>query len=155
MNKQNFKNYFAGYKNEHREKLYKINNKFYITNLISIIKLNGNYGIDVSEEIDINTKKSLEILFDRFMNYEEVGYVSELDSKNSEYRTLYLNDGNILKDYEVRDIQLRKIRKVLTLDKRTDIKTYVVSSGKINPSYAIKMYNNIGEVAFLLPVKIY
>lgn len=74
MNKQHLKNYFRGYNNKFRDKVYKSkdDHNFYITNLISVVKL---YTID-SDYID-GDESNIKKFVDMFDSWEYYGYIDQ------------------------------------------------------------------------------
>ena len=76
INKSLFKNYFRGFKNDWRDKIYEYEGKYYFTNKISVVRLNSNYGLEVDS--DKERGKILHDMIERFECFYEFGYTDEI-----------------------------------------------------------------------------
>lgn len=151
MNIQHFKNYFRGFKNDWRDKIYEYEGKYYFTNKISVVRLNYNYGL----EVDPNKERG-KILHDMIKGFEhfyEFGYTSEITG-NRDYRCIKDNICNvIIPEYQVNALQIDKISNLLKAkDKKQVLKNRNSTSAM---KYIIKIENADDEVGYLLPIKIY
>lgn len=140
MNKQYLKNYFRGYNNKFRDKVFKSkdDHNFYITNLISVVKL---YTVDSDyiEGDESNIKKFVE-MFDN--DYEDYGY---LDDK-----------GHIFDFYKIPNMDfgcdIRKLEKIQLLVKQNEYP--IVKKKKDTDQYVIKVIG-VNGYGYLLPIRNY
>ena len=151
FNKQFFKNYFRGFKNDWRDKIYEYNGKYYFTNKISVVRLDSNYGLEVDP--DEKRGKILHDMMEGFENFYEFGYLDEITG-NRDYRCIKeMISDFIISDYQVNVKQLEKISDLLKARKHKR----VLRNGNLTSAmkYIVKIENADDEVGYLLPVKIY
>ena len=139
MNKQHFNNYFRGYKNKFRDKLFKDGDEYYCTNLVSIVKLYSSYGLDYTDETS-----RLKDYVDMFDNeYELYGYTDLM--------------GHIFDMKSIPNMDFccdpRKIEKVQLLVKGCMNAPRVVKR-KDRDQYAIKIDGDYGY-GYILPIRNY
>lgn len=151
INKQHFKNYFRGYKNDWRDKLFKYKDKYYMTNMISVVRLNSNYGLEVDS--DEKRGKILHDMYESFTFFYEFGYIGEITG-NREYRNIKDKETDvILSNYQVNALQVEKITNLLKA--REHIRVYKNGNSTSALKYIVKIENADDESGYLLPVKIY
>lgn len=140
MNKQHFKNYFRGYHNKFREKLFwnKDDRNFYCTNLISVIKLFSSYDLEFEEGDPSNIKKFVDMFDEEYENYgivDKEGHIFD-------------NHNNPNLDYGV---DYRKLDKIMLLLQGNEV-TVVKRKDRDQFAIKIKGYNGYG---YLLPIRNY
>ena len=151
LNKQHFKNYFRGFKNDWRDKIYEYDGKYYFTNKISLVRLNSNYGLEV--ENDKERGKILHDMFEGFEYFYEFGYTDEITG-NTDYRCIKDKICNvIISEYQVNALQLEKISTLLKAREHKRVLKNGNSTSRMK--YIVKIENSDDEVGYLLPIKIY
>ena len=151
ISKSLFKNYFRGFKNDWRDKIYEYDGKYYFTNKISVIRLNSNYGLEVDSDKDRG--KILHDMIEGLSYFYEFGYTDEITG-NREYRCIKEKDTDvIISNYQVSAIYLEKISDLLKAKEHKR----VLKNGNstLAMKYIVKIENADDEVGYLLPIKIY
>lgn len=111
-------------------------NKYLISDGFSVIALNNNPGVDISESL-----YGLERIYDDFIKLEPECEV--LYKKGEQY--LIINE-----DYAVSSFLINNINTIIKGDR------YIVVRQSINTTPILKIVNSkTGEYAFILPVKVY
>lgn len=151
ISKSLFKNYFRGFKNDWRDKIYEYDGKYYFTNKISVVRLNSNYGLEVDS--DTERGKILHDMIDRFECFYNFGYTDEITG-NRDYRCIKEMVCNvIIPEYQVNALQIEKISNLL---KAREHKTVLKNANSTSAmKYIVKIENADDEVGYLLPIKIY
>ena len=151
ISKSLFKNYFRGFKNDWRDKIYEYDGKYYFTNKISLVRLNSNYGLEV--DYDKERGKILHDMIDRFECFYNFGYTDEITG-NRDYCCIKDMVCNvIIPEYQVNALQIEKISKLL---KAREHKTVLKNGNSTSAmKYIVKIENADDEVGYLLPIKIY
>lgn len=151
INKQHFKNYFRGFKNDWRDKIYEYDGKYYFTNKISVVRLNSNYGLEVDP--DKRRGEVLYRMFEGFSFFYEFGYIDEITG-NRNYRCIKEKDTDvIISNYQVKALQIEKISDLLKAKEHKRVLKNGNSTSAMK--YIIKLENADDEVGYLLPIKIY
>ena len=151
LNKQHFKNYFRGFKNDWRDKIYEYEGKYYFTNKISIVRLNSNYGLEVDS--DKERGKILHDMFEGFDSFYEFGYTAEITG-DRDLRCIKESFSNfIISEYRVNALQIEKITDLLKAKDENIVLKNANSTSAMK--YIVKIENADDEVGYLLPIKIY
>ena len=151
LNKQHFKNYFRGFKNDWRDKIYEYEGKYYFTNKISLVRLNSNYGFEVDS--DKERGKILHDMIEGFDYFYEFGYIDEITG-NRDYRCIKDKDTDvIISNYQVNALQIEKITNMLKAKEHKRVLKNGNSTSAMK--YIVKIENADDEVGYLLPIKIY
>lgn len=151
ISKSLFKNYFRGFKNDWRDKIYEYDGKYYFTNKISIVRLNSNYGLEVDSDKD--SGKILHDMFDEFDYFYEFGYTAEITG-NRKFRCIKDKDTDvIISNYQVNALQIEKISDLLKAKEHKRVLKNGNSTSAMK--YIVKIENADDEVGYLLPIKIY
>ena len=151
INKSLFKNYFRGFKNDWRDKIYEYEGKYYFTNKISVVRLNSNYGLEVDS--DKERGKILHDMIERFECFYEFGYTDEITG-DRDFRCIKesLSDF-IISNYQVNALQIEKISDLLKAKEHKRVLKNANSTSAMK--YIVKIENADDEVGYLLPIKIY
>ena len=151
ISKQHFKNYFRGFKNDWRDKIYEYDGKYYFTNKISVIRINSNYGLEVDENKERG--KILHDMIERFECFYEFGYTAEITG-NIDFRCIKDKDNDvIISNYQVNALQIEKITNLLKAREHKKVLKNGNSTSAMK--YIVKIENADDEVGYLLPIKIY
>lgn len=151
ISKTLFKNYFRGFKNDWRDKIYEYDGKYYFTNKISLVRINSNYGLEVDS--DKERGKILHDMIDRFECFYNFGYTDEITG-NRDYRCIKDMVCNvIIPEYQVNALQIEKISNLLKAREHKTVLKNVNSTSAMK--YIVKIENADDEVGYLLPIKIY
>lgn len=140
MNKQCFKNYFRGYNNKFRDKLFfnKEDRNYYCTNLISIVKLYSSYELEYIEG-EPRLKEFVDMFDDE---YEEYGYIDK-------YGHIFERNRKPNLDFAC---DIRKLEKISNLVyQNTDP---IVLKRKDRDQFVIKVEGECGY-GYLLPIRNY
>ena len=151
ISKSLFKNYFRGFKNDWRDKIYEYNGKYYFTNKISVVRLNSNYGLEVDS--DKERGKILHDMIDRFECFYDFGYTDEITGAR-DLRCIKESFTNfIVSEYRVNSLQIEKISDLLKAKEHKRVLKNGNSTSAMK--YIVKIENADDEVGYLLPIKIY
>lgn len=151
ISKSLFKNYFRGFKNDWRDKIYEYDGKYYFTNKISVVRLNSNYGLEVEENKERG--KILHDMIERFECFYEFGYTDEITG-DRDYRCIKEKDTDvIISNYQVKALQIEKISDLLKAKEHKRVLKNGNSTSAMK--YIVKIENADDEVGYLLPIKIY
>lgn len=151
MNKQHFKNYFRGFKNDWRDKIYEYEGKYYFTNKISLVRLNSNYGLEVDP--DQTRGKILHDMIKRFECFYDFGYTDEITG-DRDLRVIKESFTNfIVSEYRVNALQIEKISNLIKAKEHKRVLKNGNSTSDMK--YIVKIENADDEVGYLLPIKIY
>ena len=151
ISKSLFKNYFRGFKNDWRDKIYEYEGKYYFTNKISLVRLNSNYGLEVDP--DKERGKILHNMIERFECFYEFGYTAEITG-DRDLRCIKESISDfIVSEYRVNALQIEKISDLL----KAKEEKLVLKNGNSTSAmkYIVKIENADDEVGYLLPIKIY
>ena len=151
ISKSLFKNYFRGFKNDWRDKIYEYDGKYYFTNKISVVRINSNYGLEVDH--DKERGKILNDMIERFECFYEFGYTAEITG-NRKFRCIKDKDNDvIISNYQVNALQIEKISDLLKAREHKRVLKNGNSTSAMK--YIVKIENADDEVGYLLPIKIY
>ena len=151
ISKSLFKNYFRGFKNDWRDKIYEYEGKYYFTNKISLVRLNSNYGLDVDP--DKERGKILNNMSERFECFYEFGYTAEITG-DRDLRCIKESISDfIVSEYRVNALQIEKISDLLKAKEEKRVLKNGNSTSAMK--YIVKIENADDEVGYLLPIKIY
>ena len=151
ISKSLFKNYFRGFKNDWRDKIYEYEGKYYFTNKISLVRLNSNYGLEVDP--DKERGKILHNMIERFECFYEFGYTAEITG-DRDLRCIKESISDfIVSEYRVNALQIEKISDLLKAKEEKRVLKNGNSTSAMK--YIVKIENADDEVGYLLPIKIY